>query len=257
MNTQTDSDPLDSGPVDAGPVGAGPLDSDLVSSVPVTLAHVHRLMALMTGDEKHNPAAHSTLDVLHVLYAHVLRITPDTADSPTRDRFLLSKGHGPMAYYAVLAAHGFIPETWLTTWATYHSPLGHHPDHTLIPGVEISAGSLGHGLPIAVGQALGLRALGHDARVIVLVGDAELDEGTNAEAIQLAAATHLANLTVVAIDNHSRSYDTPGTLAAPFRAAGWTTERVNGRDHTALRTAFTTPAHDAPHLIIADTNQGH
>ena len=107
------------------------------------------LMSLMTGDEKHGPAATSTLDVLWVLYDRVLRVGPDTTEAPDRDRFLLSKGHGPMAYYAVLAAKGFIPVEWLTSFGTFDSPLGYHPDRTLVPGVEIGSGSLGHGLPVA------------------------------------------------------------------------------------------------------------
>ena len=79
---------------------------------------------------------------------------------PDRDRFLLSKGHGPQAYFAVLAAKGFFPLDWLDGFATFDSPLGHHPDRLLVPGVEISSGSLGHGLPLGVGVALGLRAPG-------------------------------------------------------------------------------------------------
>jgi len=109
------------------------------------------LMARMTGDEKHDHAAESTLDVLWVLYDRVLRISPQTADSPGRDRFLLSKGHGPMAYYAVLAAKGFIDLALLPGFGSFGSPLGHHPDRNLLPGVEISSGSLGHGLPLGVG----------------------------------------------------------------------------------------------------------
>ena len=138
-----------------------------------------RLMALMTGDEKHSVAATSTLDVLWVLYDRVLDVSPETIADPARDRFYLSKGHGPMAYYATLAAKGFIPVDWLAGWASYDSPLGYHPDRNLVPGVEISSGSLGHGLPLALGSALGLRAQGLDSRIVVLVGDAELDEGSN------------------------------------------------------------------------------
>ncbi|GFN08714.1 hypothetical protein Smic_72700 [Streptomyces microflavus] len=119
-----------------------------------------RLISLMTGAEKHAPAAHSTMDALWVLYDRVLRVTPATADDPGRDRFLLSKGHGPMAYYAVLAAHGFFGEDVLRGFGTYGSPLGHHPDRLLVPGAEIGSGSLGHGLPLAVGTVLGLRAQG-------------------------------------------------------------------------------------------------
>ena len=149
------------------------------------------LMSLMTGDEKHTAAATSTLDVLWVLYDRVLRVSPATTEDPERDRFYLSKGHGPMAYYATLAAKGFIPVDWLAGWGTFESPLGHHPDRVLVPGVEISSGSLGHGLPLGVGTALGLRAQGLASRVVVLVGDAELDEGSNHEAVELAGALSL------------------------------------------------------------------
>ncbi len=152
------------------------------------MTETERLMTLMTGDEKHSAAATSTLEVLRVLYERILDVSPCTAGDPRRDRFYLSKGHGPMAYYAVLAEHGFIPQEWLARWAAYDSPLGHHPDRNLVPGVEISSGSLGHGLPLAVGTALGLRAQQIGSRVVVLVGDAELDEGSNHEALELAAA---------------------------------------------------------------------
>src|SRR5690242_21517356 len=89
-------------------------------------AELPGLMGLMTGDEKHGPAATSTLDVLWVLYDRVLRVSPERRDDPHRDRFLLSKGHGPMAYYAVLAAKGFVPVEWLPGFGSYDSPLGHH-----------------------------------------------------------------------------------------------------------------------------------
>src|ERR1700729_3639433 len=118
------------------------------------------LISLMAGDEKHDRAASSTLDVLWVLYDRVLRVSPATARADDRDRFLLSKGHGPMAYYAVLAAKGFLDRRVLPGYGTFDAVLGHHPDATLLPGVEISSGSLGHGLPLAVGVALGLRARG-------------------------------------------------------------------------------------------------
>ena len=162
-----------------------------------------RLISRMTGDEKHSSAATSTLDVIWTLYDRVLDIAPDRVDDPTRDRFLLSKGHGPMAYYAVLAAKGFISPDVLAGFATYHSMLGHHPDATLIPGVEIGSGSLGHGLPIGVGLALGLRAQSNPARVIVLTGDAELDEGSNHEAIAIASRNGLDSLAVAVLRRSS------------------------------------------------------
>ncbi|MFD7068837.1 transketolase [Streptomyces sp. NPDC059913] len=213
---------------------------------------MNRLMGMMTGDEKHGPAATSTLDVLWVLYDRVLRVTPDTVDAPDRDRFLLSKGHGPMAYYAVLAAHGFFGEELLPGFGTYDSPLGHHPDRTLLPGVEIGSGSLGHGLPLAVGSVLGLRAQGlTDPRVWVLVGDAELDEGSNHEALAYAGPAGLEQLHTVVIDNVSASYARPGGIAARFEAAGWSVDTVDGRDHEALYTAFTAPHPGRPRAVVA------
>lgn len=213
---------------------------------------LRRLMALMTGAEKHGPAATSTLDALWVLYDRVLRVTPETAEAPGRDRFLLSKGHGPMAYYAVLAAKGFVPEEWLPGFGSYASPLGHHPDRTLVPGVEIGSGSLGHGLPLAVGTALGLRAQGlTDPRVWVLVGDAELDEGSNHEAIAFAGGTGLDTLHVLVVDNSSASHARPGGIAARFEAAGWSVETVDGRDHAALHATYTAPHPGRPLAVVA------
>ncbi|MBC9724228.1 transketolase [Streptomyces sp. TRM68367] len=214
-------------------------------------ADLSGLMGLMTGDEKHGPAATSTLDVLWVLYDRVLRVGPERMDDPERDRFLLSKGHGPMAYYAVLAAKGFLPVDWLPHFGEYDSPLGHHPDRTLVPGAEIGSGSLGHGLPIAVGTALGLRAQGlHEPRVWVLIGDAELDEGSNHEAIAFAGPAGLDKLHTVVVDNSSASHARPGGIAARFEAAGWSVRTVDGRDHDALYAAFTAPHPGRPHVVV-------
>jgi transketolase len=205
----------------------------------------------MTGDEKHDPASYSTLDVLRVLYERVLDVSPETAEDPQRDRFLLSKGHGPAAYYAVLCDRGFVPESWLASWGSFDSPLGYHPDRNLVPGVEISSGSLGHGLPLAVGTALGLRAQGIDSRVVVLVGDAELDEGSNHEALELAAALGLDRLTVVVVDNRSTTYAVPGRIAARFATEGWHVETVDGRDHGELATALAERFVGAPNAVVA------
>ncbi|MPZ93761.1 MAG: transketolase [Propionibacteriales bacterium] len=209
------------------------------------------LMSLMSGDEKHDFSATSTLDALWVLYDRILDVSPETIDEPERDRFLLSKGHGPMAYYAVLAAKGFIPVEWLPTFGTFESRLGHHPDRLLIPGVEISSGSLGHGLPLAVGTVLGLRAQGIDSRVVVLVGDAELDEGSNAEAIAYAGATGLDSLTVVVVDNASSSLGWSGGIERRFTVEGWHGTRVDGRDHDAIEAALTHRAEARPTVVVA------
>src|SRR5439155_23085733 len=201
------------------------------------------LLTLQTGDAKHDWSALSTLEVLWVLYDRVL--TPD-------DRFLLSKGHGPTAYYAVLAAKGFITVDELAGFGTFDSPLGYHPDRMLVPGVEISSGSLGHGLPIAVGTALGLRAQGLTRpHVYVLVGDAELDEGSNHEAIAYAGATGLDNLTVVVVDNQSATHGWPGGIGVRFAANGWAASTVDGRDHEELAAALPVRWPGRPSVVVA------
>jgi len=221
-------------------------------------ADLEVLMSRMTGDEKHTAAATSTLDVLWVLYDSVLDVDPGRMRDPHRDRFLLSKGHGPMAFYAVLAAKGFFPAEWLDNWAGFDSPLGMHPDRALVPGVEIGSGSLGHGLPIAVGVALGLKAKSGRGRVFVLVGDAELDEGSNHEAIAAAPRLGATNLTTIVIDNQSSSLGWPGGIAARFAGEGWTTVDIDGRDRRAIRSGLTDRLPDRPHLVVAHINgKGH
>jgi transketolase len=181
------------------------------------------LLTRLTGDEKHDRSSFSTLDVLWVLYDRVLR---------DEDRFLLSKGHGPAAFYAVLAAKGIVPVEALDGFGTFDSPLGYHPDRVLAPGVEISSGSLGHGLGIATGVALAGR------RVWCLVGDGELDEGSNWEAVQYAGRVGLGSLTAVVIDNDSAALGWPEGIERRFMLEGWIALRVDGRDHEALGAAL-------------------
>jgi len=217
-------------------------------------ADLRGLMSLMTGDEKHGPAATSTLDVLWVLYDRVLRVDPARPGDEQRDRFLLSKGHGPVAFYAVLAARGFIDTALLPGFGAFGSPLGYHPDRVLLPGSEISSGSLGHGLPLAVGTALGLRARRLTGpRVFTLVGDAELDEGSNHEAITFAGAVALENLNVIVVDNASSTHGWPGGIASRFTRERWSAQTVNGHDHDALEAALIMPHAGQPHVVVAVT----
>lgn len=218
----------------------------------LSFADLPALMAAMSGDKKHDHSAASTLDVLWVLYDQVLRVSPETADDAGRDWFLLSKGHSPKAYYAVLAAKGFIDLADLPGFGGFGSTLGHHPDRNLIRGVEIASGSLGHGLPIGVGVALGLAAQGRqEARVFVLIGDGELDEGSNHEAIAFAGATGLDRLTVIVVDNSSSSYGWPGGAETRFTREGWSAARVSGRDHAALAAALGARHPGRPHVLVA------
>ena len=214
------------------------------------------LLTLMTGDEKHELASESTLDVLWVLYDRILKVDPQAPDDPNRDRFLLSKGHGPMAYYAVLAAMGFVPMEVLPTFGRYDSILGQHPDRSLVAGVEVSSGSLGHGLPIAVGVAAALdlkRNVG--SRVFCLVGDAELDEGSNHEAIAVAGRFGLSRLTVCVIDNHSTTHGWPRGIEERFRIEDWSSMTVDGRDHNSIEAGLSVPHPGRPHVVVADVER--
>jgi transketolase len=201
------------------------------------------LLARMTGDEKHDPAALSTLDVIWVLYDRVLA---------ERDRFLLSKGHGPNAYYAVLAAKGLIPLEVLDGFGSFASPLGFHPDRVVLPAAAISSGSLGHGLPIAVGVALAMGVEAAGRRAYVLVGDGELDEGSNWEAVQYAGRVGLAPLTAIVVDNASATYGWPGGIERRFALEGWASRRADGRDHEALAAALTADHRGAPLCVVAE-----
>jgi transketolase len=195
------------------------------------------LLKRLTGDEKHDWSSLSTLDVLWVLYDRVLR---------EDDRFLLSKGHGPTAFYAVLAAKGILPLELLDGFSSFDSPLGHHPDRLLVPGAELGSGSLGHGLPIAVGRALAGR------RVYVLVGDGELDEGSKWEAVQYAGRIGLETLTAVVIDNESSTYHWPGGIEKRFALEGWHSVRVDGRDHDAVELALRDRRSGRPSCVVAE-----
>jgi len=199
---------------------------------------LQELMVLQTGDEKHAQSADSTLDVLQVLYDRILRYRPDDPEWEGRDRFLLSKGHGPMAFYAVLASKGFFRREALTRFLQRDGILGGHPDRNHVPGVEVSTGSLGHGLPMAVGVAYALRAKGlYERRVVVLTGDAELNEGSNWEAILHAGAERLGNLTLVVVDNESGNIPL-GSIRDKLAAFGWDAETVHGRDQDALEVSL-------------------
>jgi transketolase len=198
------------------------------------------LLTRLTGDEKHDRSSLSTLDVLWVLYDRVLG---------EEDRFLLSKGHGPAAFYGVLAAKGIIPPDALDGFGSLDSPLGCHPDRVLVPGVELSSGSLGHGLGVATGVALTGR------RVWCLVGDGELDEGSNWEAVQYAGRVRVGSLTAVVVDNDSAWHGWPEGVERRFMLEGWTAQRVDGRDHEALEAALMpNPDGGRPRCIVAEVS---
>jgi transketolase len=210
-----------------------------------------RLMALATGDEKHDPSAHSTLEVLWALYDRVLRYNPSDPRGDDRDRFIMSKGHGPLALYAILAHKGFFPAAELCKFMQWDGILGGHPDRNQVPGVEASTGSLGHGFPMAVGVALGVKAKGLGSRVYVLIGDGESNEGSIWEAALLAGDLGLANLTAILIDNRSSTRNL-GDIGVKFQAFSWQVQAVDGRDVDAIELALKTPSTMHPSLVIAE-----
>jgi len=209
------------------------------------------LMNLTSGDKKHDPSAYATVGVLWVLYDRILNYDAANPKDEDRDRFIMSRGHGPLALYAVLAQKGFFPADELKQFLHWDGILGGHPDRNRVPGVEASTGSLGHGFPMALGVALGLKAKAIERRVYVLIGDGEANEGSVWEAVLLAGNLSLANLTAILIDNRSSSRNL-GQIATKFETFGWQAETVDGRDEAAIEQALSTPAADRPSLLVAE-----
>lgn len=219
------------------------------SDPPANLARVEDLMNLTSGDEKHDPSTRSTLGVLWVLYDRVLRVDAADPHWEGRDRFVMSKGHGPLALYAILAAKGFFGAAELSRFLSWEGILGGHPDRHRVPGIETSTGSLGHGFPMAVGMALALRAKGGDQRVLVLIGDGEANEGSVWETALLAGSLELPQLTAVLIDNGSSTRPL-GDIAAKFAAFGWRSETVPADDHDSLERALRAMDPRRPSIVI-------
>jgi len=216
------------------------------------ITRIKRLMSLATGDEKHGSSSLSTLDVIWVLYDRILRFDPKNPRWENRDRFVLSKGHGCVSYYAILADKGFFPTSTLKTFMQYDSILGAHPDRNQVPGVEASTGSLGHGLPMAAGMAIALRLKKSNRTVFALVGDGECNEGSIWEAALLAGNLQLSNLTCIAINNHSSSREL-GDLAAKFEAFGWVATTINGHDQEQIFESLSSRDNTRPTAVVAET----
>jgi transketolase len=194
------------------------------------------IYAARTAGEGHIASAFSILDVLWVLYNKVAQNYPQNPKWEHRDYVILSKGHGCLALYAVLADRGYFPNDILSTFCKYESPFGGHPHRAKVPGVEASTGSLGHGLPIAVGIAKGLKIRGKLNRVYCIVGDGELNEGTNWEACLLASHHNLDNLSVIVDYNQSgdRALEYRPFLTDKFQAFGFIVSGCQGHDHGTI-----------------------
>lgn len=211
----------------------------------------------------HIGAVLSVADIISVLYAGgVLHYRPDEPKWEGRDRFILSKGHAGAAQYIALAECGFFPVEELRTYYQNDSRLSGHISHK-VPGVEISTGSLGHGLGVAVGMAVAARQDGKTHRVFAVLGDGECNEGSVWEAAQAAANFQLSNLVAIVDHNHMQSLDfcertlNSGSLAEKWKSFGWNVVELDGHDHDALRAALTQTGGEKPTAIVAHTVKGH
>jgi transketolase len=204
----------------------------------------------------------SVTDILVTLFGAVLLVDPQVPQAPGRDRFVLSKGHCAGALYATLARCGFFPVAELETFMAPLSSLNGHPDRKKVPGVETNTGPLGHGFPVAVGIALAARLQGASWRTFVVLGDGELQEGSNWEAAMTAAHYDLASLTAIVDRNRLQQGDrTEETkrlepLADKWTSFGWEVREVDGHDHTALWEAFAPSSSGRPVVVIAHTVKG-
>jgi transketolase len=220
------------------------------------------LEAIFEAGAGHTGGGLSCLDILNALYNRVLNVSPETLSSPTRDRYVQSKGHSVEALYAVLADRGFFPASELQTICRYKSHFVGHPTRH-IPGIEMNTGALGHGLPICIGMALAAKMDSAPYRVFTLLGDGELAEGSNWEAALAAAHYQLDNLIAILdhntlqITGHTRDVMSNEPVDEKFRAFGWTVRTVNGHDYAALTKALTDPPETGkPTFVIASTIKG-
>ncbi len=219
--------------------------------------------ALRASGGGHAGGSLSAADMLAALYFHTLRVRPDEPDWPDRDRFVLSKGHGNASLSSVLAQAGFFPEEDLDRFYHLDSPLGMHPD-IKVAGVEMSTGGLGHGLPVGVGMALGARIKGKDFHTYVMLGDAELNEGSNWEAAMAAVKYRLTNLTAIVDFNkvgqsgHVAEIMPVEPLADKWRAFGWEVREIDGHDMEQVVEALDDLpfSQRKPNALIAHTVKG-
>jgi len=209
-------------------------------------------------DEGHIASAFSILDILWVLYDRILYIDPKDLSSEHRDRFILSKGHASLGLYVVLAEKLFFDKEVLESFGTYNSKLGGHPDRNKVAGVEASTGSLGHGMPIAVGIALGLKIKKNSARVFTLIGDGEANEGTIWESALLASHHGLSQLYCIIDHNHSTDRAVGvDSLKNKFQSFGWNVYEIDGHSHEEIYEVLSQKNMSTkPTAIVAHTTKG-
>lgn len=224
----------------------------------------HSVRMTHLAGASHVGSSLSMVDLLTVLYTRILRIDPHQPDWPNRDRFVLSKGHGCAAYYAVLAETGFFPVEWLETFYQDGSRLAGHATHTYVPGIEISTGSLGHGLSVATGMALAAKRDSSLWRVFCLLSDGECDEGSTWEPILFAPQHKLDNLIAIVDYNKIQSLGTVKEVmdlepfADKWRAFGWSVREIDGHDLAEIEDTLSQLPFETskPTCVIAHTIKG-
>jgi transketolase len=217
-----------------------------------------------TAKASHVGSSLSMVELLSVLYGKVLRVDPEQPEWPERDRFILSKGHGCAAYYAILAETGFFPLEWLDTFYQNGSKLAGHATHTHVPGIEISTGSLGHGLSVATGMALAAKRDGSAWRAFCLLSDGECDEGSTWEPILFAPHHRLDNLIAIVDYNKIQSLGTVKEVmdldpfADKWRAFGWAVREIDGHNLAEIEAALEQLPFESnkPSCLIAHTLKG-
>jgi transketolase len=221
------------------------------------------LQTLVDGNRGHLGAAFSLVEIIRVLYDDILQVNPDSKDNIERDRLILSKGHGCLAQYVMLAEKGFFPKEALASFCKDDALLGGHPEHH-IPGIEASTGSLGHGLSIGIGMALSAKMDHSKRKVVVIIGDGESNEGTIWEAALHAGKHALENLTVIVDYNKYQSWGATAEilnlepLADKWRAFGFGVDEVDGHNVEALKAKLKQVpfASGKPNCLIAHTIKG-
>ena len=224
---------------------------------------IHATRMIHTAQSSHLGSNLSMAEIMAVLYGKILHISPDEPSAPDRDRLILSKGHAAAGYYAVLAECGFFPIEWLDSFYLNGARLAGHATRG-VPGIEVSSGALGHGLPMAAGMALAGKRDHASHRIFAVLSDGECDEGSTWEAAMFSAHHHLSNLIAIIDYNkiqalgHTRDVIDLEPFADKWKAFGWAVIEVDGHDIDELETALATIPFepDRPSCLIAHTVKG-
>ncbi len=240
------------------------MSSELKAPILARAIRTHALHMTHRANASHVGTCLSAADVLAVLYGGILRVDSARPDWADRDRFILSKGHGAAAVYAVLAESGFFPKEWLETYCQDGGKLPGHITSHGIPGVEVSTGSLGHGLPIGCGIALAGKRDGHPYRIFVLLSDGECDEGSTWEAALFAPHHCLDNLIAIVDYNKLQAFGAVKEvlnlepLADKWRAFSWAVREIDGHNYNHIENAMKDVPFEPnqPSCIIAHTIKG-